>query len=158
MQFLFRFDAHLERFEKGAVIGLFTGIILLVFFNILTRNVLNESYQLIFEIAPAMVLWLALIGSSLALKHQRHIRIAILLRHLPGRLQQVAVLITSLFGMVVMGVLLLASLEFVQTETDLFGLMGWVSIVFPVFFSLSFLRYGLRVLVACSIRPPGQKT
>ena len=152
MRHLLRIDAWIEQVEKWAVIILFISIILLVFFNILTRNLFSESYQIVFEIAPAMVLWLALLGSSLALKHQQHIRIELVLRYLPPRIKRMAVFICGLFGMMVMGVLTWASLEFVGNEVDIFGPFGWASIIFPVFFTLSFLRYGLAALTSLQDR------
>ena len=152
MRYLLRIDNVIERIENWIVVLLFTGIILLVFFNILTRNVLNESFQIVFEAAPAMVLWLALIGSTLALKHQKHIRIELILRYLPPGVKRVTTVACGIFGMTVMGVLLLASVEFVHNEIDLFGSYGWVSVIFPVFFTLSFSRYGLAVLTSMNDR------
>ena len=153
MQQLLRIDEYVARIEKWAVVLLFAGIILLVFFNILTRNLLNASFQIVFEIAPAMVLWLALIGSSLALKHQKHIRIELVLRYLPPGIKRMAAVACGIFGMTVMGLLILASLEFVSNEIDIFGRFGWVSIIFPTFFTLSFLRYGLAALTSIYDRP-----
>ena len=114
-------------------------------FNIFSRNLLHISFQSLLELSPALVLWLALIGSTLAMKNDRHIKLEILLRFCPASIRRVAHVATSLFGLGVMGILFLASLKFVTNEISIFGGAGYVSVIFPVFFILVFFRYGVRL-------------
>ena len=81
-------------------------LILMIGFNILSRNLFNYASQQVLETLPVLVLWLALIGSTLALKKQRHIKIELLLRFCSRRIRYMAHIATGLFGMVVMGILL----------------------------------------------------
>ena len=90
-------------------------------------------------------------GATLALKKQRHIKLEILLRYAGHRTRRLARLLGSLFGMLVMGFLFAASLTFVKNEMAIFGLQGGPSVVFPLFFALSFFRCLLSGLVA--VRP-----
>lgn len=120
---------------------LFSLLVVLIAFNIVSRNLFHLSFQKILEIAPAFVLWLALLGSSLALKSQRHIRLELILRFCSYPVRYVAGILTGLFGMAVMGILFYASLGFVDNEIDIFGRWGWLAVIFPLFFALSCFRY-----------------
>ncbi len=117
--------------------------------TIIGRNLLQVTSHRLMELAPAVVLWLALVGATLALKHQRHIRIELLLRFLPPGGRRMAIALTSLFGMGVCGVLAYAAVSFVYNETILFGAWGWLSLCFPLFFLLAFFRFGLGFLQQC---------
>ena len=143
-----KIDSSLEVTEKVLVVVLFSALVLLVVINIISRNIFHVSFQKILETAPALVLWLALLGSTIALKENRHIKLDILLRFCPGKVRIAANAATGLFGMIVMGILFYTSLEFVKNETEIFGSAGWISIVFPLFFGIALFRYGMQLLVA----------
>ncbi|MEN8759497.1 MAG: TRAP transporter small permease subunit, partial [Desulfobacterales bacterium] len=151
MRLLSKIDDTLEIIEQAVVIFLFSALVLMITTNIVARNLFGVSYQKILEISPGIVLWLALIGATLALKKQRHIKLEILLRYAGHRTRRLARLLGSLFGMVVMGFLFAASLTFVKNEMAIFGLQGGSAIVFPLFFALSFFRCLLSGLAA--VRP-----
>lgn len=139
-----KIDDFLAVFEKILVVVFFSALVLLIFFNIVSRNLLHFSFQKILEIAPALVLWLALLGSTLALKEKRHIKLELILRFCPEKIRFIANIAVSAFGMIVMMILLWASLEFVSNEVALFGQWGFISVIFPLFFSVSLFRYFLR--------------
>lgn len=146
MKIIYKIDDLLEAVEKLILVVLFWSLILLIFFNIISRNLFHISFQKIFELSPALVLWLALLGSTLALKYRRHIKLEVLLRFCSIRIRFIANIAASAFGMVVMGILARASLEFVKNEVGIFGPWGWVSVIFPLFFVLSFFRYFVRMV------------
>jgi TRAP-type C4-dicarboxylate transport system permease small subunit len=145
MRWLFKFDDALAVAEKALIVFLFSVLISLIVFNIITRNIFNVSFQKVLEITPSFVLWLTLCGSTLALKNQRHIKLELLLRYLGVRGRSLARIISCIFGLAVMGVLLVASFEFLQGEVDIFGIRGWTAIIFPLFFAVSFFRYAVRI-------------
>jgi TRAP-type C4-dicarboxylate transport system permease small subunit len=132
------------------VVFLFSALTLLIFFNVISRSVFQQSFRQILEFSPAVVLWLALLGSSLAIKDNRHIKIEVLLRFVTPGFRLRANKITSAFGMMVMGVLFYASLEFVVNEIAIFGCKGWVTVIFPVFFIVAVFRFFLNLLDATS--------
>lgn len=134
-------DNALALLEKGLVVGLFSVFVTLILFNIVTRNVFQISFQRALEIPPAIVLWLALLGSTLGLKYQRHIRLELLLRYCSAPVKQIAAVTTGLFGAAVTGALFYVSLGFMKSEIAMFGGWGWVAIIFPLFFALSCLRF-----------------
>ena len=151
MRLLSKIDDTLEIIEQALVIFLFSSLVLMITTNIFARNLFGVSYQKILEVSPNIVLWLALIGATLALKKQRHIKFEILLRYAGHRIRRLSRLLGSLFGAVVMGLLFAASLTFVKNEMAIFGLQGGSAVVFPLFFALSFFRCLLSGLAA--VRP-----
>lgn len=151
MPLLAKIDDTLEIIEQTVAIFLFSALVLMITTNIVARNLFGVSYQKILEISPGIVLWLALIGATLALKKERHIKLEILLRYAGQRNRRLARLLGSLFGMVVMGILFAASLTFVKNEMAIFGLQGGAAVVFPLFFALSFFRCLVSGLAA--VRP-----
>jgi TRAP-type C4-dicarboxylate transport system permease small subunit len=146
MKLIQKIDDSLATVEKGLVIALYTMLILMIGFNILSRNLFNYASQQVLETLPVLVLWLALIGSTLAIKKQRHIKIELLLRFCSRRIRSMARIATGLFGMAVMGILLWVSLDFIKSEVDMFGPWGLVSIIFSLFFAISFFRYAAQIL------------
>ena len=141
MRFIKQIDDFLERIEKVLAVFLFSGLALLITFNILSRNIFDYSFEKIFETAPVLVLWLALVGSSLALKKRRHIKLELLLRYCPAICRYYSNYAVSFFGMIVTGILFYSSLQFVSNEVQIFGNKGFFSVIFPLFFALSFFRY-----------------
>ncbi len=146
MRFIRKFDEFLAVFEKFLVVVFFSALILLITFNVISRNLFQISFQKILEISPSLVLWLALIGSSLALRNQRHIKLEILLRFFSDKFKAFAIISGSAFGMTVMGILFWVSIEFVRNEIVIFGKWGFISIIFPMFFAISFFRYFIQLM------------
>ena len=132
MRFLNKIDHILSIFEKSLVVILFSALVLVITFNILSRNLFHISFQMIHEFSPALVLWLALTGSSLALKSRRHKKLELLLRFCSEKICMIALVATSLLGMAVMLVLCIASMEFVKNEVDMFGVAGSIVIIFQI--------------------------
>ncbi len=141
MQLIKKIDDFLEKLEINFVIFLFSLLVFLIMLNILSRNIINYSFENIYEAAPAAVLWLSLAGSSLALKRKRHIKLELVLRFCPEKCRHYTNFAVSLFGMAVMGILFYSSLQFVENEIHIFGIKGVFSIIFPLFFMVSFFRY-----------------
>jgi TRAP-type C4-dicarboxylate transport system permease small subunit len=146
MKHLRRFDRLCARVERTAVVLIFSTLVLLLCVNIAARSLFQTSFHRILELVPALVLWLAMFGSTLALRQSRHIKIELLLRYCPPRFQAGLRRISSLFGMIVMGILFATALQFLKNEIGMFGAVGWLSIILPIFFALSFFRFFLHAL------------
>ena len=149
MHYINKIDDFLEKFERGLVVVLFSALVLMTTFNIFSRNVFHVFFRELLEITPALVLWLALVGSTLALKKQRHIKLELLLRFCSERVNSIAHITSNIFGLAVMGILFWASVEFLKNEIDIFGRDGIFAIIFPLFFSLSFFRYFTGIVKRC---------
>lgn len=139
-------DAALAWVEKAAAILIFASLIGVIVLNILARNLFQISFDNLFELAPIMVLWLSLLGASLALKSERHIKLELVLRFCPPWIRQWAFGATSLFGMTIMAVLFIASIPFFREELAIFGAQGWRSLICPIFFGMMTFRYLVRFL------------
>jgi len=145
MKLIQKIDDGLAIVEKCLSVVLYATLILMICFNILSRNLFNYAPRQVLEMLPVLVLWLALIGSTLAIKQQRHIKIELLLRFCSRRIRFMAHIATCLFGMAVMGILLWVSLAFIKNEVEMFGPWGLVAIIFPLFFLISFFRFGAKI-------------
>lgn len=145
MNIIYRIDRFLALCECLAVVALSTALVLVLTLNILLRNLAHSSLPHTFEIAATLVLWLALVGGSLALRDGSHIKIEFLLRFLPETWRRWTGLAVSLFGLVVMGVLLVTALFFTHNEIAIFGRSGWTTVVFPLFFALGSFRFALQL-------------
>ena len=146
MRFIIKFDEFLAVFEKSLVVAFLSALILIITFNVISRNLFQVSFQKILEISPSLVLWLALLGSSLALRNQRHIKLEIILRFCSDKFKTFAIMAGSAFGMTVMGILFWVSIEFVGNEIVIFKKWGLISIIFPMFFATSLFRYFIQLI------------
>jgi len=151
-----RLDDALALIEKSVIVLCFSLLVFFIVFNILSRNIFHLPSHKIFEAGPNLVLWLALLGASLALKQQRHIRLELVLRYCNNRIRRWAAVAMNLFGAVVMAILLFTSFEFVKNEIAMFGAWGWLSIVFTFFFSVAAFRYLVRFASKLMVDAPQQ--
>ena len=136
-----RLDDTLARIENGAIVICFTLLAASILLNILSRNLFHLPSHALFEAGPRLVLWLALLGASLGVKHHRHIRLELVLRHCSDRMRRRADIMVNLFGAGVMAILMITAVVFVKNEITMFGRQGWLSIIFPFFFGVALLRY-----------------
>lgn len=143
---LHKIDDGLEKIERVAAVVLFSLLIGMTCVNIFARNALHISSIRLLELSPAVVLWLALTGATLALKHQRHIKIELMLRFFPRTMKMLAVSLTSLFALAVCAALSYAGVAFVRNEITLFGARGWQAGCLVIFFVLAGFRFFLRLL------------
>ncbi len=139
-------DDGLEKAERAVAVVLLSLLIAMICINILGRNIFHWTSHVLLELSPTVVLWLALVGATLALKHQRHIKIELLLRILPLPARRLATMLTRLFAMAVCGLLTWASVIFVSNEVVLMGAKGWLAVCYPIFFSIAFLRFSIDLL------------
>ena len=153
-----RVDDALALFEKSVIVLCFVLLVFFIVFNILSRNLFHLPSHKLFEAGPNLVLWLALLGASLALKQQRHIRLELVLRYCSGRIRLWAAVAVNLFGALVMGILLVTSFEFVNNEIAMFGGWGRLSMIFPFFFSVAAFRYLAALLYRVASTPTADTT
>ena len=142
-----RLDDTLARIEKCAIVVCFTLLVCFVLIGILSRNLLHLPSSKLFESAPSLVLWMALLGASQALKQRRHIRLELVLRYCSETVRHWSGRIVNLFGASIMAGLLITSLAFVRNEIGMFGGWGWLAIIFPVFFGSTAFRYLAALIV-----------
>ncbi|MCX6128628.1 MAG: TRAP transporter small permease subunit [Proteobacteria bacterium] len=141
-----RIDDLLEKIEKFILVILFSALILLMSLNIIQRNVLGQSSQEILEFLPTMVMWIALLGASLALKEGKHISMELLLRFVPMKSKPILHRMAASFGCLVLLIGLFLSKDFMLGELKIFGMKGYVSSIIPIFFAMGAFRYFILIL------------
>lgn len=139
-------DGWLENTERALAVGLYLLLLGMICLNVVARNIFHFSFHRLLELAPTVVLWLAMVGATLALKRGRHIKIELLLRLMPRTAKDLAEILVSLFSMTVCAVLAWAAVPFVLNEAVLFGNWGWLALCFPIFFGIACLRFGLVLI------------
>lgn len=148
-----RIDNALFRIELGLVIGIHAALAGVVLFNIVARDLLGISFDALLALPPTLVMWLAMVGATLALRENRHIRMEIVLRHAPPRFRRAARRLTALFGAVVMAVLSYSAVGFVTSEIATFGPHGWLAVAFPLFFAVAAFRFALAAYRGSDTEP-----
>jgi len=148
-----RLDDTLARIEKCVIVVCFTLLVCFVLIGILSRNLFHLPSSKLFESAPSLVLWMALLGASLALKQRRHIRLELVLRYGSETVRKWSGRVVNLFGAAVMAGLLITSIAFVRNEIAMFGGWGWLAIIFPIFFGATAFRYLAALLVSPDSHP-----
>ena len=149
MRYLKKIDEGVALCEKALTLFLFSGLVLMIFFNVISRNLFQVSYENILELAPNLVVWLMCVGATLALRNDRHIKMELFLRYCTDSVRLAARIMVDIFGAGVMAVLFFAAVEFVKNETSIFGVRGWMTIIFPVFFALSSFRFLIDIAFRC---------
>ncbi len=141
-----RFDDFLEKVERVLLIALFSALIVVMTLNIIQRNIFGQSSQGILEYLPAMVMWISLVGASLALKEGKHIGMEFVLRFVPQNSKDILHRLAAAFGCVVMLICLYLSQDFMVGELKIFGAKGYISSVIPIFFATAAFRYFILIL------------
>ncbi len=146
MQLIKTIDNFLFACEKFLVVFFFSALVVGVTFNIISRNLFQVSFDKILEFSPVFVVWTAFLGATVAMKKKRHLRLELFLRYCPEKFQKLSYFLVSSFGIIITGILLIASFQFVENEISIFGARGWLSVIFPIFFGLTCFRYFTGIL------------
>ena len=138
---------RLHRVEDALLAALLTAMIVLASTQILLRNFLDSGFVWIDPILRVMVLWLGLIGATVATRDNKHIRIDLLSRYFD---ENTHLLIQSFVGQVSAWTCLLVAwhgfrwihLDYVDGSTSFAGIPAWMlEVIIPATFTLIGLRY-----------------
>jgi TRAP-type C4-dicarboxylate transport system permease small subunit len=147
-----RWIDRLHRAEDGLLTLLLSTMIVLAGTQILMRNLFDSGFVWIDPLLRVLVLWLGLIGATVATRHNKHIRIDLLSRYFDRnthRLLQVIVgqisawtcLVIAWYGMDWI------RLDYAESVTSFAGIPAWsVEIIVPLAFALIGIRYLLLSL------------
>jgi C4-dicarboxylate transporter, DctQ subunit len=156
---LCRVDEFLGNLEKVLVIAVLSGMVLLAFLQVLLRNLWGSGLPWVDILLRHVVLWLGIVGASLATKMKRHIRIDLLPRQLPPRTQQIVERGILRFAAGVSTLLSLGAIELVRQErvagSIAFGSVPtWVlQLILPIGFAILAFRFVVQAVVNGSISP-----
>lgn len=139
---------RLHRVEDALLVLLLAGMLLLACLQILLRNFFDAGLIWADPLLRVMVLWLGLIGATVATRDNKHIRIDLLSRFFARnthRLIQAAIgqvsawtcLVIAWYGMT------WVHLDYVDDFAGVAGIPAWIlEIIVPLSFGLIGLRYG----------------
>jgi C4-dicarboxylate transporter DctQ subunit len=88
-----------EAIEDWTAGLLLTGGLMLLFINVLGRYVFNFSFTWVEEVAVYMVIWGALIGASVALRDNHHIRVDMVYMLFPSSVQRIINIFANIVGL-----------------------------------------------------------
>ncbi len=140
-------NQRLHRVEDALLVALLSAMILLASTQILLRNFFDSGIVWIDPILRVLVLWLGLIGATVATRNNKHIRIDLLSRYFERNTHR---LIQSIVGQVSAWTCLLVAwhgfrwihLDYQDGMTSFAGIPAWMlEVVIPVTFTLIGLRY-----------------
>ena len=150
MTALKKIDDVIARVEEVLVVFMVFTIILLnvlqIFFRAMEINVPSYSTSM----NQILVLWLAMIGGSLATRKAEHIKVDFVSKYLKGRLRYFIMLAIDIFAMVICGFLIVYAIDFVKLEYEMMEMLTaipvplWVlQLVMPVSLLIIMYRFFL---------------
>jgi len=138
---------RLHRAEDALLVFLLSAMIVLASTQILLRNFLDSGFVWIDPLLRVLVLWLGLIGATVATRNNRHIRIDLLSKLFSRNTHR---LIQSIVGQVSAWTCLVIAwygfkwiqMDYVDGVTAFAGVPAWLlEVIIPVTFALIGLRY-----------------
>jgi TRAP-type C4-dicarboxylate transport system permease small subunit len=148
-------DNTIESIETWFIISSVILMVFLSFLQVILRNIFSTGIPGTDELLRHLVFWTGLVGASLLTKEGRHIKIDVLAKALPERLEGFRVLIVNLVSAGVSIILFRTSLTFMGIERDfgesatlfIFHIPIWIlQIVMPIIFCMMSFRFLLKVL------------
>lgn len=150
-----RFEQALRfftRLEDTFLVSLLSFMIGLAFLQIVLRDFFSTGLLWADPLLKNLVIWVGLVGASIATREDKHITIDVIPRVLPEPARLVVCVATSLFSAFICFVLLHASLKFLGDEFEAHtvyfsGIPAWpFQMIFPVSFFVMGVRFGARSL------------
>ena len=137
----------LHRIEDFLLVVLLSAMIVLASTQILLRNFLDTGLVWVDPLLRVMVLWLGLVGASVACRNNKHIRIDLLSRFIKGRMHLVIEAFVSIFSASICLVIAWfgfhwVGLDYSDGTTSFAGIPAWIlEIIIPFSFALIGARY-----------------
>lgn len=152
MRLLLQIDEGLARLEQILIVAIVSGMVVLAFLQVVLRNLWEVGLLWLDILLRHLVLWLGILGASLATRMKRHIRIDVLARHLPSARQRLVERGVLFLAAAVSTLLGLGAVDLVRQEqatgSIAFGpVPTWVlQLVLPVGFMIFAFRFVLQAL------------
>jgi TRAP-type transport system small permease protein len=121
----------------GITIGiLFTGMVIVVFANVVARYALNASIGWSEEVSRFMLIWITFLGAVVAYMRNEHLGLDFLIQHLPLSIVKVVVILADLLVLGALAYMTNGGIDMAKDSLE----SGWVSSAVPI-------RYGIIYLV-----------
>ena len=118
-----RIRQNLEHVLNAIVGVLLTGMVIIVFSNVVARYFLNAALAWSDEVSRFMFIWLVFIGAVIAYMKNEHLGLDILVKYLPPRASRILVVFADLLVLFALAIMLKGGLHM---AIDSFA-SGWVS-------------------------------
>lgn len=156
MRKLHTLDRGITRVEAALLVLLLSLMILLSFVQVILRNFFHTGIAWADPTLRHLVLWVGMIGASLATRQDKHIKIDVVTRFLSPTAKSGLQIILSLFSALISLWLFRASWQFVLDEQEggslFFGIIPlwpW-QLILPLGFLLFSFRFLLRTVIDIS--------
>ncbi|MDC1288033.1 TRAP transporter small permease [Gammaproteobacteria bacterium] len=148
-----RWIDRLHRAEDGLLALLLITMIVLAGTQILMRNLFDSGFVWIDPLLRVLVLWLGLIGATVATRHNKHIRIDLLSRYFERNTHRlIQVVVGQISGWTCLVIAWTGMdwirLDYADSVTSFAGIPAWsIEIIVPLAFALIGIRYLLLSLL-----------
>ncbi|MGR3220895.1 MAG: TRAP transporter small permease [Candidatus Anammoxibacter sp.] len=163
MKVLDAVDDFLYTVEKWALIILLSFLMIMAFVQVVLRNLFSTGFVWADILLRNSVLWIALLGASIATRERKHIAIDVVSRYFSIRKKYVIEIIVSIVSVYVCCLLASAALTFLKDERDagsilVLNIPTWyfLLIVPFAFYAIAF-RFSIRVLKRSLVLIKGAK-
>ena len=104
----------LEWIENTLAVVSMTVVSLIVFGQVISRYGFNYTPIWAEELSRFLVVWSIFIGVAIGVRNNQHIGVDAVIRFLPHKLKLASEVLLNLIGVVVLGILIFNSIEFIQ--------------------------------------------
>lgn len=104
----------LEWIENTLAVVSMTTVSLIIFGQVVSRYGFNYTPIWSEELSRFLVVWSIFIGVSIGVRNNQHIGVDAVIRFLPHKLKVASEVLLNLIGVVVLGILIFNSIEFIQ--------------------------------------------
>ena len=116
----------------GFLVILMTVMTGMVFAQIIARYIIGSTPAFINELATYCLIWIALFGSSIAIRWNKHVAVDIVLSRLSSERAKKLTFIIKLLGLVFLTVLLIASFQFAVSQWEQYSATMGIRMTWPV--------------------------
>ncbi|BAS26121.1 TRAP transporter small permease [Limnochorda pilosa] len=137
---------HVEEAIAAAVLAVMAGV---AFVNVVTRYLVHYPLAFTEELEVSLFVWLVLLGTAMAFRHDAHLKVVFFADRLPPAWQRAVRLVASGASLLLFGILLVLGYRQVADEI-LLGVvtesLGWPSWVFTSGLPVGAGLVGIRIL------------
>ena len=142
-----------QQAEDGLLVILVLAMVVFSALQIILRNFFDSGIPWISPLLGVLVLWVGLLGATVATRQRVHIKINVLSAYLPGKLKTGSQIAADIFSALVSGVLAYYGVEFIKLDLDstitaFANVPVWLAeIILPASFALIAARFFIHAVL-----------
>lgn len=114
---LTRASQRLARVEQFACSGLIVAFSVLLMVNVIARYVFNSPLYFANELAVYILIWMAFLAVSIAIHHDQHVRLTMLIGILPKTVQRTCYWVTELLCLAILATILWFAIAWLRSPS-----------------------------------------